>query len=501
VAVRGAADQPGEPAEPEGQQRLGVATEAFQHRQVGLAEVTGQRAGGQQLADQVLDAPLVGGSLLGEPVAGPHPAVQRRPLRTGQRKGAQPGWVDQRRPLLFSIAYRILGSVSEAEDAVQETWLRYEASPTPPTSTKAFLSAVVARISIEVLRSARVRREEYLGPWFPEPLLTDPYEDPERSAELADSLSMAVQARPALVELLGDADEQVRQRAIWALPELGMPVLPLLQHVRHGGPPQARHGALEALADLAGEQGLSQRDRLAVGRLIRVKLHHDQPQPFIQGSWLAVPGADQAGLIDLLGLSAARPATFALGLSAVANDDHGWQEPRPPHPERSRVFITPELDGWTLVVGGGFLPVGRDREAELLRVCRRLGGRYGTAQAFAYDELSGWSAWTVADDHPALFSLPGEPPGLGRIVRHHIDSDDEQAGSDIGAPPPAELALPGVDHGEEAVPRQCRAIDIAEALSVNPQQLGPHTPMRGHGLLALTTHGAAHGVAPGALRI
>ena len=98
---------------------------------------------------------------------------------------------EELRPLLFAIAYRILGSVSEAEDAVQETWLRYDASPTPPTSTRAFLSAVVTRISIDVLRSARVRREEYVGPWFPEPLLTDPYEDPERSAELADSVSMA----------------------------------------------------------------------------------------------------------------------------------------------------------------------------------------------------------------------------------------------------------------------------------------------------------------------
>jgi RNA polymerase sigma-70 factor, ECF subfamily len=98
---------------------------------------------------------------------------------------------EELRPLLFAIAYRIVGSVSEAEDAVQETWLRYETSSTQPTSTKAFLSAVVTRISIDVLRSARVRREEYVGMWFPEPLLTDPYQDPERSAELADSVSMA----------------------------------------------------------------------------------------------------------------------------------------------------------------------------------------------------------------------------------------------------------------------------------------------------------------------
>jgi RNA polymerase sigma-70 factor (ECF subfamily) len=114
---------------------------------------------------------------------------------------------EELRPLLFSIAYRILGSVSEAEDAVQETWLRYQASATPPVSTKAFLSAVVTRVSIDVLRSARVRRERYVGQWLPEPLLTDEgaalavadttsgahtaYGNPERAAELADSLSMA----------------------------------------------------------------------------------------------------------------------------------------------------------------------------------------------------------------------------------------------------------------------------------------------------------------------
>lgn len=95
------------------------------------------------------------------------------------------------RPLLFSIAYRILGSVSEAEDAVQNTWLRFAAYPEQPRSARAFLSTAVTRISIDVLRSARVRREAYVGNWFPEPLVDDPYEDPVRAAELADSVSMA----------------------------------------------------------------------------------------------------------------------------------------------------------------------------------------------------------------------------------------------------------------------------------------------------------------------
>ncbi len=67
------------------------------------------------------------------------------------------------RPLLFAIAYRILGSVSEAEDAVQEAWLRFEAWPTEPRSARAFLSATVSRISIDVPRSARFRREAYAG--------------------------------------------------------------------------------------------------------------------------------------------------------------------------------------------------------------------------------------------------------------------------------------------------------------------------------------------------
>ena len=98
---------------------------------------------------------------------------------------------EEHRSLLFAIAYRILGSVSEAEDAVQDTWLRYEGSSTEPTSAKAFLSTVATRVSINMLNSARVRREQYVGDWLPEPLLEDPYQDPERTAELADSISMA----------------------------------------------------------------------------------------------------------------------------------------------------------------------------------------------------------------------------------------------------------------------------------------------------------------------
>ena len=97
------------------------------------------------------------------------------------------------RPLLFSIAYRMLGSASEAEDIVQEAFLRYHretAAGTEIESPKSFLSAVTTRLCIDHLRSARVRRESYVGTWLPEPLLTDEEADVARQAETADSLSM-----------------------------------------------------------------------------------------------------------------------------------------------------------------------------------------------------------------------------------------------------------------------------------------------------------------------
>lgn len=98
------------------------------------------------------------------------------------------------RPLLFSIAYRMLSSVSEAEDIVQEGYLRYERALSDGAeiaSPKAYLSAIVTRLCIDQLRSAPKRRETYVGQWLPEPLLTDNSADPAAHAEQADSLSMA----------------------------------------------------------------------------------------------------------------------------------------------------------------------------------------------------------------------------------------------------------------------------------------------------------------------
>jgi RNA polymerase sigma-70 factor (ECF subfamily) len=99
---------------------------------------------------------------------------------------------NQYRGLLFSVAYRMLGSVADAEDMLQETFIRWqEAGNDEVRSPRAFLVTVITRLSINQLQSARVRREEYVGEWLPEPLVTDPGSDPLGVLKVDESLSMA----------------------------------------------------------------------------------------------------------------------------------------------------------------------------------------------------------------------------------------------------------------------------------------------------------------------
>src|SRR5580658_6223457 len=98
----------------------------------------------------------------------------------------------QYRGLLFSVAYRMLGSVADAEDMLQETFLRWQqAAGEEIRSPRAFLVTIITRLCINQLQSARVRREEYVGEWLPEPLVTDPQSDPLGAVKADESLSMA----------------------------------------------------------------------------------------------------------------------------------------------------------------------------------------------------------------------------------------------------------------------------------------------------------------------
>jgi len=97
------------------------------------------------------------------------------------------------RSLLFSVAYRMLGSVSDAEDMVQDAFLRWQrASDHDIESPKAFLITIVSRLCINYLESARVRREEYVGEWLPEPLITDARSESSDAVEAGESISMAL---------------------------------------------------------------------------------------------------------------------------------------------------------------------------------------------------------------------------------------------------------------------------------------------------------------------
>jgi RNA polymerase sigma-70 factor (ECF subfamily) len=122
---------------------------------------------------------------------------------------------NEHRDLLFSVAYRVLGSVTDAEDAVQEAWLRWSGvDPTGIANPRAFLVRVITRLAIDRLRREQARRESYVGPWLPEPVLTAP--DVAEDVALAESVSMAMLV---VLETLSPLE-----RAVFVLREaFGMP--------------------------------------------------------------------------------------------------------------------------------------------------------------------------------------------------------------------------------------------------------------------------------------
>jgi RNA polymerase sigma-70 factor (ECF subfamily) len=146
--------------------------------------------------------------------------------------------LDELRPVAFAIAYQMLGSVSEAEDVVQEALLRVHQALEAGeqiSEPRAFVAAVTTRLAINELRSARARREQYVGEWLPEPIITDAGDDPAQRAEMADSLSLAMlvlleslspeqraalllhdvfdYAYPEIAEIIGTSEQNVRKLA------------------------------------------------------------------------------------------------------------------------------------------------------------------------------------------------------------------------------------------------------------------------------------------------
>jgi RNA polymerase sigma-70 factor (ECF subfamily) len=159
-------------------------------------------------------------------------------VSAGGPVGDREALLDELRPTAFAIAYRMLGSVSEAEDVVQEALLRVHQSLDAGeiiASPRAFVATITTRLAINELRSARARRERYVGEWLPEPIVTDAAADPAKHAETADSLSLAMlvlleslspeqravlllhdvfgYGYPEITDIVGKTEDNVRQLA------------------------------------------------------------------------------------------------------------------------------------------------------------------------------------------------------------------------------------------------------------------------------------------------
>ncbi|MBE3014528.1 hypothetical protein IL992_35940 [Microbispora sp. NEAU-D428] len=189
--------------------------------------------------------------------------------------------------------------------------------------------------------------------------------------------------------------------------------------------------------------------------------------------------------MELLGLFSPRPVTFAEARIAIDDDGHSGPGDRSP---LSRVNVTPEVDGWTLVVGAWCDPCEKERREEVLRLCKRLSARYGKAQAYYYGEQGDGSTWLVTEH--------------GSVVRRYAatsEPDDELL--TIGDPLPyerqqwLELGLPADGDLRTATEEQIEewmwiasglAPEIAAAYGVSPYTLSRETKVRGAGVLALT---------------
>lgn len=215
------------------------------------------------------------------------------------------------RPLLFSIAYRMLGSVSDAEDVVQESFVRYQRALDDGVvvdSKKSYLASIATRLSLDQLKSARVQRETYVGTWLPEPLLADPMPEVAAHAEIADSLSMAFLV---VLETLSPTE-----RAVFLLREVFA-------------------YEFDEIADVVGKGSDNCRQLL-----VRARKHIDERRPRYQASreqkrelaerfFAAVRSGDVAGLQTLLaadvsfsgdgGGKAPAVAHAIVGLKKVAN--------------------------------------------------------------------------------------------------------------------------------------------------------------------------------------
>jgi RNA polymerase sigma-70 factor, ECF subfamily len=278
---------------------------------------------------------------------------------------------DELRRYLFSIAYRMLGSVAEAEDVVQEAFLRYHESGVEPESPRAYMATVTTRLAIDQLRSARARREVYPGQWLPEPLVDD---ESARHAETADSLSLAFLH---LLEQLSPVE-----RAVFLLREVFDYPYEEVAEIVGKSPANCRQ--ILARAHTHVDEG---RRRFDVSREER-----DEVAQRFLAAW---EEGDTDGLIELL------------AADAVVYGDGGGKAPSLPTPLVGAERVAKALVGWGR----------RARELGLTHRAALVNGEPGIAFADADGRTVWVSAFEVAEGVVVAVRSVLNPDKLAHIPR------------------------------------------------------------------------------------
>jgi hypothetical protein len=270
---------------------------------------------------------------------------------------------------------------------------------------------------------------------------------------------------PGLVSLLNDSDAEVRHTAVHALAAYGTHALPALRHQRqHASTAPGRRAALQAIVATAGWDGLDPTDQTVIGRLITIKLATEVAEPFDPRQWIAVRTHDQAALLDALGITASVPVTMRLGLSAYRA-----------HRDEARVFVSPVLDGWIIVLDPT-LHSPWNHPADLTDLTDRLNvlsRRFGAAHY--YHEGMAGGDWIITADGTAVCSCDD----CGQL-----------------------FCWPGCPIDHASLPDGgIWLYDVVRKVSVIPDELGPHTHLDGHAVLATSRHGHDSGLPRGCLQI